>query len=462
MENLLIVSADGHATMPTELWPEYLEKRYHELLPQLAVENEVFTRATGVMNDLQLALDSPDAHDGYEVFDREGRYRDGRWTGAWDADVRLGEMDREGVAAEFVFHGFFRACDLFFNVSNANYGPDVVEAGVRGYNRWLHDTFGDRDRLLLVAAVGRSIDRDVTRRGLEWAADHGFTASYLPGYTAHPDQAPLSDECWDPVWSLCEERGLPLVVHAGYGFEPGLTLGAVQAADRSVKAAGGTDRDLAAELTKGYFNDEGIFADLKSRRPIWQLALGGVFDRHPDLKVMFTEMRADWLPALLSRLDAVYEERRGDVPARRRPSEYWPSNCMVGLSFMHRSEIDMRDEIGVERISFGRDYPHTESTWPNTLEYLRALFVGVPEREVRLILGENLASFLGLDRAALAAVVERIGFSPADIVRSELDVDPDLVADLNRRCGFSKPPEGEARLPQTEAMLEEDLELVRR
>ena len=187
-----------------------------------------------------------------------------------------------------------------------------------------------------------------------------------------------------------------------------------------------------------------------------------MFDRHPGLKVMFTEMRGDWLPALLDRLDSVYDEHRGDVPARRRPSEYWPGNCMVGLSFMHRSEIDMRHEIGVERISFGRDYPHTESTWPNTLEYLQALFVGVPERDIRLILGENLASFLGLDRAVLAEVVERIGFSPGDIVRSEVQVDPNLLAHLNRRCGFSKPPEGGARLPQSEIMLAEDLELVRR
>ena len=457
MENLLIVSADGHATMPTELWPTYLEKRYHELLPQLSEENEVFTRATGTMNDLQLGLGSTDAHDGYEVFDREHRYRDGRWAGAWDAEVRLGEMDRESVAAEFIFHGYFRACDLFYNISNANYPPDVAEAGVRGFNRWLCDIFGGQDRFLLVAAVGRCLDRDVTMRELAWAAEHGFTGSYLPGFTAHPDQPPLSDEWWDPIWSLCEDLDLPLIVHAGYGFEPGITLGAVQAADRAVKAAGGTDLDLAAELQKGLFNDKGIFGDLKSRRPIWQLSLGGVFDRHPGLRVMFTEMRADWLPALLGRLDAVFEEHRGQVPGQRRPSEYWPSNCMVGLSFMHRSEIDMRGEIGVERMAFGRDYPHTESTWPNTKEYLQALFVGVPQREVRLLLGENLASFLGLDGAWLDEVVARIGLAPRDVLRSELDVDADLLEHLNRRCGFSKPPEGDEKLPQTEVMLQEDL-----
>ena len=61
---------------------------------------------------------------------------------------------------------------------------------------------------------------------------------------------------------------------------------------------------------------------------------------------------------------------------------------------MHRSEVEMRDEIGIETIDFGRDYPHTEGTWPNTSDYLRRLFAGVPERDVRLILGENAIRFL--------------------------------------------------------------------
>ena len=57
----------------------------------------------------------------------------------------------------------------------------------------------------------------------------------------------------------------------------------------------------------------------RPRRPMWQLMLGGVFDRHPDLKLVLTEVRADWIPATLRHLDAVYEQHRSDLPARRRP-----------------------------------------------------------------------------------------------------------------------------------------------
>jgi predicted TIM-barrel fold metal-dependent hydrolase len=310
--------------------------------------------------------------------------------------------------------------------------------------------------LLLVGAVGRSIDRDVTMRELEWIADHGFAGTYMPGFTAHPDQRPLDDEWWDPVWGLCEERGLTLIVHGGYGFEPGLTLGAVQAADAKVRAEGGDDMALIRELMSSYFNDD-FFRDLSCRRPLWQFTLGGVFDRFPRLRLMLTEMRGDWIPAMLRRLDTAFEEGRDDLPTSRRPSEWWHSNCLAGLSFMHRCEVEMREEIGVDTLSFGRDYPHTEATWPNTQDYLRALFEGVPVDDVRLILGENLARFLDLDHAHLAAVAERIGYTVDQIVTDEAGLAPELLVHLDRRCGYSKPAEGEGRLVQVEPLLREDL-----
>src|SRR5262249_6333319 len=119
MDKLLLVSADGHAIMPPELLPEYLEARYHELLPPLHEENEVFVRSMTLVNDAQLTYGAASPDEGYDVFDADHIYRSGRWSGAWDPDVRIEEMDREGVAAEFVFHGYFRAVDLFYNVSNA-------------------------------------------------------------------------------------------------------------------------------------------------------------------------------------------------------------------------------------------------------------------------------------------------------------------------------------------------------
>jgi predicted TIM-barrel fold metal-dependent hydrolase len=456
---MLIVSADGHAVMPEALWSQYLEEEFHEYLPRLSDENRRFTAAMVPMNDYDLMYEGVVEGSHYDVFDPDGIYRSGRWAGAWDRDIRLAEMDREGVAAEFVFNGYYRATDLFFNVSNTVYPPEVAAAGVRAHNRWLIDTFGPaKERLLLVGAVGRCLDMDETVRELNWIADHGFVGTYAPGFSGHPDLPPLYDSYWEPAWQACADRGLTVVVHGGYGMEPGGTFKALTTIFEGVHAEGGTDRDAIQKL-QSTFNDS-FFTDVRSRRPLWQLTLGGVFDRHPDLRVMLTEIRGDWLPATLDRLDSVFEEHRDEVPGQRKPSEYWPSNLLAGLSFMHRAEIERRHEIGVEKISFGRDYPHTEGTWPNTREYLQALLAGVPEVEARQILGENLARFLHLDEAALAPIVERIGFRPSDILVDTADLDPELVAHFDARCGLSKPFEGDTRLAHLEPMLADDLARV--
>jgi hypothetical protein len=101
----------------------------------------------------------------------------------------------------------------------------------------------------------------------------------------------------------------------------------------------------------------------------------------------------------------------------------------------------MRYDIGVETISFGRDYPHAEGTWPNTADWLSDAFAGVPDDELRLMLGENAIRVLGLDRATLAAVAERIGPSIADVTGRTPQLDERLVANWDARGGYLKPPE---------------------
>ena len=66
-----------------------------------------------------------------DVYDEEHAYRDGGWEGAWNADIRLAQMDREGVAAELVYHGFFRIADLGFSVMSNTYPDELIDAGVR-------------------------------------------------------------------------------------------------------------------------------------------------------------------------------------------------------------------------------------------------------------------------------------------------------------------------------------------
>jgi hypothetical protein len=173
-----------------------------------------------------------------------------------------------------------------------------------------------------------------------------------------------------------------------------------------------------------------------------------------------TEVRADWLPATLRYLDEVYLKHRADLPAKRMPSEYWHSNCIVSLSFPHRAETDLRYEMGIETLAFGRDFPHNESTWPNTKEWLRDVFGDVPENELRLILGENVVRALQLDREHLAAVAARIGPTVEEIVDGP-PVDAALIEHFDRRGGYLKPAEGGSKIPLIAELVDADVERAR-
>jgi len=96
-----------------------------------------------------------------------------------------------------------------------------------------------------------------------------------------------------------------------------------------------------------------------------------------------------------------------------KPSEYFQRNVGIGASCVLRPDLDMRDQIGLEKIMWGSDFPHPEGSWPNTAQYLKDNFSGLPEEDGRKILGDNAVAFYGLDRARLQQVADEIGPDPS-------------------------------------------------
>jgi predicted TIM-barrel fold metal-dependent hydrolase len=458
MDEMIVVSSDSHAGVPKELWPEYLDTRFHDLIPRLHEDNEIYPTAIFLLGAKR---QGPSMLPELQVAHQTG------WHGLHDPVLRLADMDREGVAAELIYHGDFRLGDLFHNNTNRKYPIDAWDAGARAWNRWAADNFGfAMDRFLVTGAIGPCVDMDTAVADINWIADHDFAGTYVPGQMRHANTPPLFDDYWEPFWRACEERGIALVVHAGFGWEQGTVFPQLEKIrDDVTTAAGSTDRevlfahaDAVADESVQFFQD--FLNSPRPRRPMWQLMFGGVFDRHPDLKLVLTEIRADWIPATLRHLDARYEERRDDLAAKRRPSEYWQENCLAGASFIHRAEVEMRHEIGIETINFGRDFPHPEGTWPHTKQWLRAAFAGVPEHDARLLLGENLIRFLGLDRERLAELARRIGPSIDDVIGNASDVRDELIRSFDVRGGYLRPPEGDSRIDDVDAFIEEDLSVL--
>ena len=310
MGNLIIVSSDSHAAMPSKLWPDYFDRRYHEHLPQIQYESDLYSGSVVPLSKMVMGR----AEIVEEHLSASGGYR-----GVYDLDIRLAQMDREGIAAEVIYHGDARVGDLAHNVTNSVWPFEIWDAGVRAYNRWVKDTFGAApDRLLLVGAIGSCTDMDATVAELGWLADQGFTGTFAPGFLTHPDMPPLFDPYWEPLWLECAARHLAIFVHAGFGFEQGFLYEQLDRVNREVKEANGSEMDLVMRLATEVFKQE-FFSDIKARRPMWQMMYSGVFDRHPDLRLVLTEVRLDWIPSMLGHLDALFDQHRADIPAKRPP-----------------------------------------------------------------------------------------------------------------------------------------------
>jgi predicted TIM-barrel fold metal-dependent hydrolase len=453
-DNVIIVSLDGHAQLPNFLWEEYLPKQYHEHLPKLQKENEWFSGMMNHFNDMKL-----DAKN-YDVFDLEHLLRNGGKKGLYDRDVRIEQMDRDGIASEWVIAGDNTFSGLFYQSSNQNWPQQLCQAGVKGYNRWLHDEFGkDQDRLHLIGLTGsapwRTMDEMLAE--VDWCKEHGFKSCSMPLFVTYPGQPPLFDRYWDPYWARLEEYGMPVWMHAGQGEGQG-ELGATmrRVSDAIEKQTGANFEEKVEAVAKEFLIGK-VFSSVKPRRAMWQLMASGVFDRFPKLKLVLSEIYGDWMPPLLALLDAEFDKVRGEIPAKRKPSEYWATNGINGLSFIRRCEIALRHEIGVETLGFGRDYPHAEGTWPNTPVWIRDAFKGVPEQEMRDIMGLNAIRILGLDLEEQTALAARYGPSIDDILGEGPEVPASLIEHFNRRGHYSEPPEGESRYGEMKPMLEEDL-----
>jgi predicted TIM-barrel fold metal-dependent hydrolase len=430
-DKILLVSADSHAGGPPEAYREYLDPEFRPLLKGLAAENQRFLMR-GVTQERysQRQLDT---------MDERGVIRAGGLQGAWNAAARVREMDAEGIAAEILLPGHQLATLPFFGIVNEPVGADVRAAGARAYHRWLADLMAEsKGRLFGVADAGPCLDMQATLSELRWVAGHGFVSVQPPGYTADPALPPLTDAYYEPYWAACADLGLAVTVHVGYGVPQTNIAAFMQAGAGGLPAIGTVPEEERVvhrrEKDGGKLNK----VLLSMRRVLWQMMLSGALDRHPTLKLVFTECRADWIPATLAYLDR--EFAKGALALKRAPSEYWHRHFYVTPSSPRDHEVAQRGQIGVDRWMFGTDYPHPEGTWPNTLDWIRTVFAGVPENEARRMLGENAVECYNLDRRALATVAERIG-PVQDVLGGKRAVRRAIVADFDRRAGYASPME---------------------
>jgi predicted TIM-barrel fold metal-dependent hydrolase len=439
MERVIIVSADCHVDPEAiDAFGPYLEAKYQQQYRDYveSVKNVNLSRANYFSEQHVTKL-------------REAAKLHSPFAGAAsaaagsslsrtsDPEVRLKELEADGVVAEVLFVntpwpfapqelGAIRAA-----MHGSTSGPEreLEAAGLRAYHRWLGDLCkASPGRRVGIGVLGPVYDIDDTLRELEFMRDVGLGGVMAPPPASHVPH--LLDRYYDPVWAKCAELAMPLHVHAGWGGVPDPRIritnpGSWSEVNWSVRAVGFAE------------------ASLMGRRALWLLILGGVLDRHSDLKLVLTELHSDWVSTCLTALDYLYDNQTrslwyADGKLPMRPSEYWNRQCFVGASSISRAEVELRRETGLQTMMFGTDYPHNEGTWPTTISWLKRVLEGIPQADVRQILGENAIRCYDLDLTHLSAAAERCGPSIEELTGGTGNLDGEMIAWLDDR-GAGRP-----------------------
>jgi len=349
-------------------------------------------------------------------------------AGHYDVSVRIDEMNRDGVAAEVIFHGSsngqlfpfipvprpvhnrstrnggekfaLRNPSFFYSPTGSRQELELLAVGQQMYNRWLADLCSVEPERHVGLAHVSMWDPPAAVNEIEQAREMGLRGVNFP--SPRPGIPLYDDPVWEPFWSACESLGMVLTTHGGAG-DPSTFIG--------------RHAPLIARLESGYD---------KCRGALPRLIFGGVFERHPELKLVYTELieqPSSWWPATVLEYDLLY--RRGgwtiDGLLTKPPSEYLRDNVFIGASLLHRKpeEASVAVHEGyAANMMWGSDYPHIEGTvlYPQsdddvvstTRLSLSHDFAGLPADDVQAMVGETAARVYGLDVDRLAYVARRI------------------------------------------------------
>ncbi|WP_255950609.1 amidohydrolase family protein [Streptomyces odontomachi] len=323
----------------------------------------------------------------------------------WDSSRRLSELASDGIVAEVIYPNtvppFFTSAALASSqgaVANAR-DLEYRWAGLKAHNRWLlefcQDAPGRRAGVFHIMLH----DVDAAVAEVRWARDAGLTGGVLlPGAPPGSGVPPLyRHSSYDRLWDVCEDLEVPVNCHGG----------------------GAGPRTGTTPLDHMFFLLDLRWWDITRFR---HLVLGGVLERHPGLTVVLTESGIGWIPRELRKMDRVFESVRGkgggdmayDADSAidglsLRPSEYWHRQCYAGATFVHPTEVEIRDQIGIDKILWGSDYPHLEATYPYSKAAMQTALKDVPVAEAEQILAGNAARMYGFDLDRLRAVAEEVG-----------------------------------------------------
>jgi uncharacterized protein len=387
LRDMFIVDADSHWSEPGDLFTRRAPAAYRDRMPHV-VEAEVPHIVTGKLQKAQTwvfdgTILGPHTPGG--VIGREGDKVDPHtalfdWSydmihaAAYDPKVRVAVLDECGIDAQIIYP---TSIGLGGQHLGATGDKSLSEMAIEIYNDAQAEIMeGSGNRLFgmpLMPAwdVAKSVAeaKRVAAMGLR-----GINMTADPSDVGGPD---LADRAWDPFWEACAENRLPIHFHIG-------------SSQTATKWTGPTwaSQSLGVKMALG-----GAMLFIGNARVLANLVVSGIFDRHPDLKVVSVESGIGWIPFLL---EAVEYEMAENAQAelrqlKKRPIEYFRSNMYATFWFERNENNLMRliEAVGEDKIMFETDFPHPTCLYPDPLRTVAEKMASLPLATQAKIMGEN-------------------------------------------------------------------------
>ena len=376
-----VIDSDGHVVEPDSLWKVYTEPGFRE---QLDVPGGGWVQVTGIMRgypDLGTALPgTAETGDGHwadapmgESWEEEARKKMGR-AGGYDPNARLVDMDDEGIDVAVLY-----PTAMLTWVEEA----DVFGAACRAYNNWLRDYCSAAPtRLYGVGIVPlQDVDAAITEMR-RCVRDLGFKAVMIRP-AAYIGTKKLNHADYDPFWAAAAALGCPIGVHPS-------PHGDMLNACRLLGLAEGVSNP-----SEGLALRQGLTNAIDLQMATAYFTLGGICERHPDLRVAFLEGTGGWMVPMLERFDHQFKIF-GSGDQRTLPSELFARQCMVSFDPDEVTLAFTAEQLGADKILWASDYPHPDAKIPGVVKELEEAIASLPAASQRLVKGATARSFYAL------------------------------------------------------------------
>ncbi len=389
-----IISVDDHVVEPAHVWQDWLPERYRDRGPRVERRGIGSMRHTGGGQYSQtFDPDGPAAdcwlfedlvyihkrHVAAVGFDRDDMSMspityDEMRPGCYEPKARVEDMEMNWVEASVCFPTFPRFCGQTFTEAKDR---DLGLACVRAYNDWMVEEWcGDSRGALVPLIIVPLWDAELAAAEVRRNAERGVRATCFSEIPPHLGLPSIHSGDWDPFIGACADTGTVICMHIG---------------SSSRMPATSADAPPAVAATLSFGNAMASMSD-------WLFS--GKLVQFPEVKLAYSEGQIGWIPYILERADTVWEEHRAWGGVRELvpepPSTYYYRQ-IYGCFFRDRHGVASIAECGVDNITFETDYPHTDSTWPDTKAVATELMAGVDDDVVYKLMRGNAIRMLGLD-----------------------------------------------------------------